>query len=230
MQKKELAKYKKMLLSEKRSLKEELKTFTDDEKMSQKESTGELSSYDNHPGDDGTTTARREISQGVKDNVISLLKQVEDSLNKIEVGNYGICQNCGDEIKEDRLEVVPYTSFCEKCKETGEAIDGERKRPLAEYAYFPPFGRGFTDGTSKIEYDAEDSWQDVAQYGTSAGPIYSPDALDGDNPSKESYLDSDEVVGSVGIEDSIIDDDVDTVEESDDMKTTFTGRKGEDKR
>lgn len=37
------------------------------------------------------------------------------ALERIVSGDYGICAKCGDEISEERLDVLPYTPFCAKC-------------------------------------------------------------------------------------------------------------------
>jgi RNA polymerase-binding transcription factor DksA len=64
----------------------------------------ELSSFDQHPGDSGTETFEMEKN-------VSLLEQVEDELQEIEVafqrlerGTYGSCQACGRPIGDERLE------------------------------------------------------------------------------------------------------------------------------
>jgi len=43
------------------------------------------------------------------------LEDVENALSKIESGNYGICEVCGGEIEEDRLEANPSARTCKKC-------------------------------------------------------------------------------------------------------------------
>lgn len=44
------------------------------------------------------------------------LKNINSALEKIEKGKYGICEKCGKEIDEKRLEIVPEARFCMKCK------------------------------------------------------------------------------------------------------------------
>lgn len=40
------------------------------------------------------------------------LAQIEAALGRIEAGTYGVCQVCGDEIAEGRLEARPWTPYC----------------------------------------------------------------------------------------------------------------------
>lgn len=43
---------------------------------------------------------------------IALIKQ---ALARIDSGQYGICQGCGEPIRAERLKAVPYSSMCVKC-------------------------------------------------------------------------------------------------------------------
>ena len=43
---------------------------------------------------------------------ISLLKL---ALKRIKDGTYGVCATCGQDISEERLDVVPFTPFCRSC-------------------------------------------------------------------------------------------------------------------
>jgi DnaK suppressor protein len=46
-----------------------------------------------------------------------LLRAIEEALNRIDQGTYGICMDCEEEIKPLRLEAVPWTRVCINCKE-----------------------------------------------------------------------------------------------------------------
>jgi DnaK suppressor protein len=41
------------------------------------------------------------------------LEEIEDALLRIELGEYGICEECGQSIELARLEAVPYARLCE---------------------------------------------------------------------------------------------------------------------
>lgn len=43
------------------------------------------------------------------------LKDINSALEKIEKGGYGICENCGKEIEEERLRAVAEAKLCMKC-------------------------------------------------------------------------------------------------------------------
>lgn len=48
------------------------------------------------------------------------LRMIEHALRKIEDGNYFVCENCGGDIPEARLELLPFTPYCVDCAEEFE--------------------------------------------------------------------------------------------------------------
>jgi len=44
------------------------------------------------------------------------LRLVEQALQRIKEGTYGVCLECGEEIEERRLEYVPFARYCTECK------------------------------------------------------------------------------------------------------------------
>ena len=50
----------------------------------------------------------------------NILKDIDDALNRIENGTYGLCVACGKSINPKRLEAVPYATLCVDCKEKQE--------------------------------------------------------------------------------------------------------------
>jgi len=55
----------------------------------------------------------------------SFLSKIDKALGKIKEGNFGICEECGDEIHPKRLEARPETSLCIKCKEEQEREESQ---------------------------------------------------------------------------------------------------------
>lgn len=45
------------------------------------------------------------------------LRLTDDALRRIDQGTYGRCERCGEEIDPARLEILPYTTLCVKCKQ-----------------------------------------------------------------------------------------------------------------
>lgn len=199
----QLLKYKNQLVKLKNRLEKQMETLIEEGAESLKESVGELTSYDNHPADLGAETFERAKDLGLKGNTKVLLMKVNHALDRINNGTYGICEKCGKDIAIDRLNALPYTTFCLDCKEAEERPGDHNKRPIEEERLGFPFGRTFNDGTNKVIYDGEDAWQEVARYGTSDSPQDIPGAVD----YTESYVDGNEQRGIVEESDAIIDED-----------------------
>lgn len=50
-------------------------------------------------------------------------KDIDDALNRLDEGTYGICIDCGEEISEGRLKVVPFATHCVRCQERNELLE-----------------------------------------------------------------------------------------------------------
>ena len=54
------------------------------------------------------------------------LKQIEDALDRIKAGHYGVCEQCGRMIKKARLKAIPFATLCVSCKEEEERVCDEK--------------------------------------------------------------------------------------------------------
>ena len=70
----------------------------------------------------------REVAIRNLDRESRLLKSVEDALDRIETGAFGVCLGCEEEIPEKRLRAVPWASHCLSCQ---EKLD--RRRAMGEF-------------------------------------------------------------------------------------------------
>ena len=43
------------------------------------------------------------------------LRQINAALDRVEADTYGICVSCGEDISDERLEVLPHTPKCRNC-------------------------------------------------------------------------------------------------------------------
>ncbi len=69
------------------------------------------------PGDEGTTEDLRDFLHLMSDSKREQILEIDEALDRIQNGTYGICEECGGEIKIKRLEIQPYTRYCVSCKE-----------------------------------------------------------------------------------------------------------------
>lgn len=76
----------------------------------------ENGSLGNHIADDGSNVAEAERIVTVTEDFQFILAQVNAALERMNEGNYGICQRCGRPIGEERLEAFPYVAYCIECQ------------------------------------------------------------------------------------------------------------------
>lgn len=77
--------------------------------------TGEMDFGDAF-ADAAAATAERTETMGIVDNLKHQLDDVDAALAKVDAGTYGICNKCGRDIGEARLEFRPMSVLCIDCK------------------------------------------------------------------------------------------------------------------
>jgi RNA polymerase-binding transcription factor DksA len=112
---KDTQKFKEALLTEKGRLEEELGTVG-------RKNPDRLNDWEAVEGDVSVDTAEdAEVAEGIEqyENNSAVLNKLEarfdevkTALEKIDSGNYGICEVCGKEIEEDRLLANPAAKTC----------------------------------------------------------------------------------------------------------------------
>lgn len=156
------------------------------------ESMGELSSYDNHPADEGTDLYEREKDIALNEHNRNELEDIDRALSAIEKGSYGKCEICGKDIDPERLKALPTTTFCLE-HSPDKVISHER--PLEEGVLMPPFGKFDMDKKDEsVSFDAEDAWQEVQSWGTSETPS---DFVEVEDHYNDAYNESQDRVGYV---------------------------------
>jgi len=121
MTKKELEYFKKLILKKKEELFAEL-GYLESSSISatSKDQSGDLSSYSFHMADQGTDTMEREMAFTFASREGRYLHHLNEALERIEKGTYGMCRTCGNPIDKVRLEAVPHATQCIKCKNAEE--------------------------------------------------------------------------------------------------------------
>ena len=66
--------------------------------------------------DEATRTYNRQVMLNLSEKERSQLGRVEDAIQKLADGRYGVCEECGDRIPVKRLKIVPFAKFCVACK------------------------------------------------------------------------------------------------------------------
>lgn len=175
-----------------------------------RQTTGDLSNYDNHPGDQGTELYERGKDIALNEHAEKELEDINKALYAFDEGSYGICTECGKDIPYERLEAIPTTA---RCIDHAKDTIYENDRPIEEQVYSPNINPDDTTEETQVIYDAEDAWQEVSQYGTSETPS---DFFGDRKDYNEMYPNKDEHVGHVEAIENMSSDQLDgmTIEDS----------------
>lgn len=121
MKKEDLAHFKKLLLEKREEMLRDLGKLKDSDMSSTlKDASGENSAYSFHMADVGTDNMEREKAFFFATREGRFLYHIEQAIERIEEGTYGLCQECGNEIGRARLEAVPHARLCITCKSMEE--------------------------------------------------------------------------------------------------------------
>jgi len=114
MTRRQLNSYKKLLETERAEILRELAH----EHRDYRETTVEVASdvYDR-----ATIDGSKEIAAMLQHEDSQRWLAINAALAKIESGEYGLCDVCGEPINDARLEAVPTAAFCLKCQKSHEA-------------------------------------------------------------------------------------------------------------
>jgi len=80
------------------------------------------------PADRATAESDRAFTLRLRDRERKLTKKIQKAIDRIDDGDFGICQDCGDDISIARLKARPMTTLCINCKskqEEDEAVRGD---------------------------------------------------------------------------------------------------------
>lgn len=77
-------------------------------------------SREEHPHDEGDLSQQSHeewifLNRNTLD--LKLLREVQDALQRIDHGSYGVCYECEEPISTKRLEAVPWARYCVTCQE-----------------------------------------------------------------------------------------------------------------
>src|SRR5208337_4270863 len=78
--------------------------------------------------DQASSERDRELGLLLGDREREKLRNIDEALLKIEEGEYGICEECEEDIPLGRLKVVPFARYCVKCKSDIEKQQAQTKR------------------------------------------------------------------------------------------------------
>ena len=109
---KDLEFFQDILLVKRRQLLGDVNEMEDEAlKQSRLDASGDLSSMPIHMADLGSDNYSQELALGLMDTERKLLRQIDEALERITEGTYGICLATGKPIVRARLEAKPWARY-----------------------------------------------------------------------------------------------------------------------
>lgn len=85
--------------------------------------------------DQASSERDRELGLLLGDREREKLHNIDEALLRIDEGEYGICEECEEEIPLGRLKAMPFARHCVKCKSDLEKLQAQTKRFEEDRAY-----------------------------------------------------------------------------------------------
>lgn len=79
------------------------------------------------PTDRASLEANRNFILRIRDRERKLIFKIQEALRRLDEGEYGICESCGEDIGIARLKARPVTTFCIDCKSNQEVQERKTK-------------------------------------------------------------------------------------------------------
>lgn len=115
MKKELLSELKEKLEEQKKSVQTELESFAQEDPNLKHNWDAKFPNREDGDKDEAADDATEYDNKVALEHTLELkLKDVSSALEKIEAGTYGICEKCGKEIEEERLQAVPEAKLCMK--------------------------------------------------------------------------------------------------------------------
>lgn len=105
-------KYYKLLIELRVHVRDEIDLHSSETlKHSNRDDSGDLSGYGSHQADAGTDSFDRDFALSLVSNEHEALNEIEDAIQRIKKGTYGICEVTGKPIPGARLTAVPFARY-----------------------------------------------------------------------------------------------------------------------
>ncbi len=79
------------------------------------EAASDVATDDEHDPDGATIGFERAQLSSLLKAARQRLEEIEQAVRRLDVGNYGRCEGCGDDIPPERLEARPAARVCVRC-------------------------------------------------------------------------------------------------------------------
>jgi DnaK suppressor protein len=80
------------------------------------------------PADRASMESNRNSVLRIRDRERKLIFKIQEALRRLDDREYGICEECGEEIGIERLKARPVTTLCIDCKSNQEIAERKARR------------------------------------------------------------------------------------------------------
>ncbi len=113
LSKSELDEFRKMLMDKRRALLGDMSGIEAEAfRTNRQDRSGDLSNIPIHPADIGSDNYEQEFTLGLLESERTLLTEINEALERMEAGSYGICLGTGKPIDKARLRARPWAKYC----------------------------------------------------------------------------------------------------------------------
>jgi len=105
----QLEKVQSLLQARRRRLADELAELT------KPREAGSNLSFGKRVGEGTTEAVERISSTATARSIAAALAEVDQALEKLDEGTYGLCDECGRPISSERMEAMPFATLCVTC-------------------------------------------------------------------------------------------------------------------
>ncbi len=116
---KKLEQYKKAMLERRAELTEEITRRNANDKERENFTVGDSV-------DEAENAYEMDLDLSMKESLVRQVKEIDEALERMKTGAFGVCESCGEEIPAGRLKVRPNAIYCTRC-----AAENERKGPVS---------------------------------------------------------------------------------------------------
>jgi len=74
--------------------------------------------------DEASTLYNKQVLLSLNENQRKMLREIDDALDRIEEGTYGMCDSCERPISLKRLQIQPFAKYCVQCQHVIEKKTG----------------------------------------------------------------------------------------------------------
>jgi DnaK suppressor protein len=110
MDKRQLERYRKLLLKKREQILELVKAARTSDTESNDKEAPDL-------GDRALSTVIRDLSYQLTAGEREIVRKIDEALDRIDAKTYGICVACDKKVQPGRLDAVPWARHCIQCQE-----------------------------------------------------------------------------------------------------------------